>query len=50
MYPAIRRYDDQALDDMSEKSGKKKRSFIVKKSLRPVPYQGIVEQAPKMAK
>ena len=43
MYPAIRRYDDQAFHDISEKSGKKK--IIVKKSLRPVPIQGIVEQA-----
>ena len=47
MYPAIHSYDDQAFDDMSEESGKKR--FIIKKPLWPVPSQGIVEQAKKMA-
>ena len=45
MYPAIRSYDEQAFDNMSEESGKK--NFIVQKSLRPVPSQGMVEQAKK---
>ena len=45
MYPAIRRYNDQAFDDMSEESGKK--NFIVHKLLRPVVSQGIVEEAKK---
>jgi len=44
MYLAIHRYD-QAFDDISEES--EKENFIVKKSLRPVPSQGIVEQAKK---
>ena len=44
MYTMIRSYDEQAFD-MSEESGKK--NFIVKKSLRPVPGQGMVEQAKK---
>ena len=39
MSTAIRSYDEQAFDNMSEKSGKK--NFIVKKSLRPVPSQSI---------
>ena len=41
MYPAIRSYDEQAFDNMSEEGGKK---LIVMKLLRPVPTQGIVEQ------
>ena len=48
MYPAIRRSDDQAFDNMSEDRGKKtKKHDIVKKSLQPVTSQGIVEQAKK---
>ena len=43
MFPAIRNYDEQAFDNMSEQSEEK--NFIVKKSLRPVPSQGMVEQA-----
>ena len=45
MYPVIRSYDEQAFDNMSEKS--EKNNFIMKKSLRPVPSQGVVEQAKK---
>ena len=41
MYPVIRSYDEQGLDNMSEESVKK--NFIVKKSLQPVPSQGMVE-------
>ena len=44
IYPAIRSYDEQAFDNMSEES---ENNFIVKKSLRPVPSQGMVEQAKK---
>ena len=46
MYPAIRSYDEQAFDNMSEESGKKP-NFIVKKSLQSVPSRGMVEQAKK---
>ena len=46
MYPAIRSYDEQAFDyNMSEES--ENNNFIIKKSLRPVPSQGMVEQAKK---
>ena len=45
MYPEIRSYDEQAFDNMSEESGEK--NFIVKKLLRPVPIQGMVERAKK---
>ena len=45
IYPAIRSYDEQAFDNISEESGKK--NFIVQKSLRPVPTHGMVEQAKK---
>jgi len=45
MYPAIRSSGEQAFDNMSEKS--ENNNFIVKKSLRPVPTQGMVEQAKK---
>ena len=46
MYPAIYRYDDEAFDDTSAESEKIfHEHFIVKKPLRPVPSQGIVEQA-----
>ena len=41
----IRSYDEHAFD-MSEESEKEK--FIVKKSLRPVPSRGMVEQAKNM--
>ena len=44
MYPAIRSYDDQAFNDMSEES---ENNFIVEKSLQPAPSQGMVEQARK---
>ena len=43
MYAAIHNYDEQAFDNMSEESEKK--NFVVKKLLRPVPSQGMVEQA-----
>ena len=43
MYPAIRSYNERAFDNMSEENEKK--NFIVKKSLRSVPSEGIVEQA-----
>ena len=46
MYPAIRSDDEQAFDNMSEESEKKK-NFIIKKSFWPVPSQGMVEQAKK---
>ena len=42
IYPVICSYDEQAFDNMSEES---ENNFIVKKSLRPVPSQGMVEQA-----
>ena len=46
IYPAIHSYDkEQAFDNMSEES--EKPNFIVKKSLRPVPSQSMVEQAKK---
>ena len=45
MYTVIRSYYEQAFDNMSEESEKKK--FIIKKSLRPVPSQGMIEQAQK---
>ena len=46
MYPAIHVYDDQAFDDKNEENEKKiNECFIVKKPLRHVPSQGIVEQA-----
>ena len=45
MYPAICSYDEQAFDKMSEESGKK--NSIIKKSLQPVPSQGMVEQVKK---
>ena len=45
MYPAICSYDEQAFDDMNEES--EKVYFIMKKSLRPVPSQDMVEQARK---
>ena len=45
MHPAIRSYDEQAFDFLSEES--ENNNFIVKKSLRPVPSQDMVEQAKK---
>ena len=45
MYVMICSYDEQSFDNMSEESGKK--NFIANKSLRPVPSQGMVEQANK---
>ena len=42
---AICSYDDEAFDNMSEESEEKE--TIIKKSLRPVPSQGMVEQAKK---
>ena len=45
MYPAIRSYDEQAFDNMSEES--ENNNFIVKTSLQPVPSQGVDEQAKK---
>ena len=45
MYAAIRSYDEQAFDNMSE--GSENKNFIVKKSLQFVPSQGQVEQAKK---
>ena len=45
MYTTIRSYDNQAFDNTSEESEKK--NFIAQKSLRPVPSQGMVEQAKK---
>ena len=45
MYAAIRRYVDEAFDNMIEESEKILECFMDKKLLRPVPNQGIVEQA-----
>ena len=42
IYPEICRFDDQAFDDTSEES-ERKTNFVIKKPLRPVPSQGIVE-------
>ena len=47
MYTESRSYDEQAFDNMSEESERK--NLIVKKSLRPVPIQGVVEEAKKVA-
>ena len=44
MHPAIRSYDEQAFDFLSEES---ENNLISKKLLRPVPSQGMVEQAIK---
>ena len=44
MYTVIFSNDEEAFDDISEESEKK---TIVKKSLRPLPSQGMVEQAKK---
>ena len=50
MYPVIRRYDEQGLDNMSEESGEENtKNLIVKKSLRPVPSRDVVEQVKNMA-
>ena len=43
MYSPIRSFDEQAFKHLSEQS--KKKNFVVKKSLWPVPSQGMVEQA-----
>ena len=43
MYAAIRSYDEQAFDNMSEES--EKENFFVKKLLQPVPSQSMDEQA-----
>ena len=48
MYAAIRRYVDEAFDDISEESEKKHKHFehfIMNKPSWPVPTQGIVEEA-----
>ena len=42
MHTTIRSYDEQAFDNMSEESGINK-NFVVKKMLRRVPSQGMVE-------
>ena len=47
MYPVIRSYDEQVFDNMSEEMGEKN-NFIFKKSLRPFPSRGKVEQAKNM--
>ena len=48
MYVAIHRYEDQAFDDITKESEKTFfECFIVKKSLRPVPNQGMVEKVKK---
>ena len=43
MYTVICSYDEEAFDNMSEESEGKK--TIAKKLMRPVPSQGMVEQA-----
>ena len=45
MYPAIRSYDEQAFDNMSEES--ENNNFIIRTSLRPVPSRGMVQQTKK---
>ena len=45
MYTTIHSCDEQAFDNMSEEGEKK--NFILRKSLWPVPSQGMVEQAKK---
>ena len=45
MYTTIRSYDEQVFDNMSEES--ENNNFIVNKSLRPIPSQGMVEQSKK---
>ena len=45
MYPAIHRYDEQVFGYINEES--EKINFIIKKSLWPVPSEGMVEQAKK---
>ena len=45
VYPAIRNYDEQAFDNMSEES--ENNNFIIEKLLRPVSSQGMVEQVNK---
>ena len=45
MYTEINSHDEHAFNNMSEESEKK--NLIVKKSLRPVPSRGVVEQAKK---
>ena len=47
MYMAIHSNDEQAFDMSEESGGGGGRNLIVKKSLRPVPSQGVVEQAKK---
>ena len=48
MYTAIRSYDEEAFDNMSEQSEKK--NFIIKKSLLPVPSQVMFQVMVKQAK
>ena len=46
VYTVIRRYEDQAFNDMSEESGQNYfESFVMQKPLPPVPSRGIFEQA-----
>ena len=45
IFTAIHSYDEQEFDNTSEES--EKTNFIVKKSLRPVPSQGMVDQVKK---
>ena len=49
MNAVILSYDEQTFDKMSAESRKKKKTFIVKKSLRPVPGWGKLEHAKNMA-
>ena len=44
MHTAIRRNDEEAFNNMREESEEKKKT-IAKKSMSPVPSQGMVEQA-----
>ena len=46
MYPAIRSYGEQAFDNEGGKW--KKKNVIIKKSLRSIQSQGVVEQAKKI--
>ena len=47
MSTEIHRNDDEAFNDNSEESEKKIECFIIQKLLRPVPNQGLIEQAKK---
>ena len=50
MYPAIHRYDDQAFDDMSEESGKKTKTLLLRNGCGPFQVKALLSrQKTKMA-